>query len=194
MGIAKEFIFNLKGREYPVYGGCLDAATKAGLRSLTTEIVQIPGPENGHMAVVMATARFEDGREFVDVGDCSQASTSPMLAAAALRLASTRAKGRVLRDAINVGMTLLEELPDTDALSAPAAEASRAERAARPQEPGPNTQRPTPKPEGNAGAAPICATESCHKPLTKGQYEFSLRAFSQPLCPACQKLQAKVAP
>jgi hypothetical protein len=114
VSISKEFIVHLKGKDYPVFAGVLDAATKAGLRSLRTTIVQIPSPENGHLAVVMARAEFDDGRVFEDVGDCSPASTSPQLAAAALRLASTRAKGRVLRDSINVGQTMFEELPDLD--------------------------------------------------------------------------------
>jgi hypothetical protein len=114
MNISKEFVVSLRGKEYPLFAGVLDAATKAGLRSLRTTVVQIPSPENGHLAVVMARAEFEDGRVFEDVGDCSPASTSPQLAAASLRLASTRAKGRVLRDSINVGQTLLEELPDLE--------------------------------------------------------------------------------
>jgi hypothetical protein len=114
MNISKEFIVSLRGREYPLFAGVLDAATKAGLRSLRTTVLQIPSSENGHLAVVMARAEFEDGRVFEDVGDCSPASTSPQLAAASLRLASTRAKGRVLRDSINVGQTLLEELPDLE--------------------------------------------------------------------------------
>jgi len=92
VSISKEFIVHLKGKDYPLYAGVLDAATKAGLRSLRTTVVQIPSPENGHLAVVMARAEFEDGRVFEDVGDCSPASTSPHLAAAALRLASTRAR------------------------------------------------------------------------------------------------------
>ena len=125
MSISKEFIVNLRGKEYPVFAGVLDAATKAGLRSLTTRVVQIPAPENGHLAVVVARAEFEDGRVFEDVGDCSPASTSPQLAAAALRLASTRAKGRVLRDAINVGQTMFEELPDLDEESADSIGAAR---------------------------------------------------------------------
>src|SRR5436309_7128434 len=114
MSISKEFIVNLRGKEFPIFAGVLDAATKAGLRSLTTRVVQIPSPENGHLAVVMARAEFEDGRVFEDVGDCSPQSTSPQLASASLRLASTRAKGRVLRDSINVGQTMFEELPDLD--------------------------------------------------------------------------------
>jgi hypothetical protein len=114
VSISKEFIVHLKGKDYPLWAGVLDAATKTGLRSLRTTVVQIPSPENGHLAVVMARAEFEDGRVFEDVGDCSPASTSLHLAAAALRLASTRAKGRVLRDSINVGQTMFEELPDLD--------------------------------------------------------------------------------
>ncbi len=114
MTIDPRFIVTLKNRDYPIFAGVLDAATKAGLRSLRTTVLQIPSSENGHLAVVMARAEFEDGRVFEDVGDCSPASTSPQLAAASLRLASTRAKGRVLRDSINVGQTLLEELPDLE--------------------------------------------------------------------------------
>jgi len=36
----------------------------------------------------------------------------------------------------------------------------------------------------------VCSTATCGKPLTKGQYEVSLRAYGQPLCPACQKAAA----
>jgi hypothetical protein len=114
MTIDPRFIVTLRNRDFPLYAGVLDAATKAGLRSLRTTVLQIPSSENGHLAVVMARAEFDDGRVFEDVGDCSPASTSPQLAAASLRLASTRAKGRVLRDSINVGQTLLEELPDLE--------------------------------------------------------------------------------
>jgi hypothetical protein len=128
--IDPQFIIRLKGKDYPQYAGVLDAATKAGLKSLSTTVLQIPSPENGHLAVVEARAEFDDGRWFVDVGDCSPASTSPQLASAAIRLASTRAKGRALRDAINVGMTMYEELPDDDDAKAP--EADPASSAARP--------------------------------------------------------------
>lgn len=112
--IDKQFIVNLKGRDYPTYPGVLDAATKAGLRQLTTTVIQLPSAENGHMAVVMARAEFEEGRVFEDVGDCSPGNCSPQIASAALRMASTRGKGRVLRDSINCGMTKLEELPDDE--------------------------------------------------------------------------------
>jgi hypothetical protein len=219
VSISKEFIVHLKGKDYPVFAGVLDAATKAGLRSLTTRVVQIPAPENGHLAVVMARAEFEDGRVFEDVGDCSPQSTSPQLASASLRLASTRAKGRVLRDSINVGQTMFEELPDLDeevaqsvgtsrggpslyvaepqprpvAPEAPAAAAADRARAA--------AARPVAAPEResagtaaakNGNGAMECSNSGCGKPLTKGQHDVSLRSYGQPLCPSCQKQFARI--
>lgn len=38
-----------------------------------------------------------------------------------------------------------------------------------------------------------CSGVDCGKALTKGQYDVSLRAYGQPLCPACQKLQVRAA-
>jgi hypothetical protein len=214
MSISKEFIVNLRGRDFPLYAGVLDAATKAGLRSLRTTVLQVPAPDNGNMAVVMARAEFEDGRVFEDVGDCSPASTSPQLAVASLRLASTRAKGRVLRDAINVGQTMFEELPDLDddgvgigsgrgsgpamyvAEPQPRPVASEAPRPATVERPRPAAPRPAPAPESeaaspgpanNGGGKMECSNPGCSKPLTKGQHDISLRSYGQPLCPACQK-------
>jgi hypothetical protein len=122
--VEKKHIVSLKGKEYVLWAGLLDAATKTGLRSLTTTVLQIPTADNGNLAVVMARAEFEDGRVFEDVGDCSPASTTPQLASAAIRLASTRAKGRCLRDATNIGMTMYEELPNNEGEGEPNAAAA----------------------------------------------------------------------
>jgi len=173
VAIDPKFIVDLRGKSYPVFAGVLDAAHKAGLRALTTELVQVPSAENGHLAIVKARAEFEDGRVFEDLGDCSPASTSPMLAAASIRLASTRAKGRVLRDAVNVGQTLLEELPDLGDEPQPAHR---------------NGHRPQPQTQQQAAPAMVCSEDG--KPLTKGQYEVSIRAYGRGLCPACQKAAA----
>lgn len=192
MPIDKSFIVSLKGKEYPLFAGVLDAAHKAGLRSLTTQLIQIPAADNGHVAIVMARAEFEDGRVFEDLGDCSPASTSPMLAAASIRLASTRAKGRVLRDAVNVGQTLLEEMPDMDA------EPARNGRQEQPQTQQRNgsahspQSRTNPAPIAHQSEAPAmsCSEAGCGRPLTKGQYDVSLRTFNTPLCPNHQKAAA----
>jgi hypothetical protein len=42
-------------------------------------------------------------------------------------------------------------------------------------------------------SAMACSRPDCGKPLTKGQHDVSIRAFGQPLCPACQKQQARAA-
>lgn len=120
MAVRSEFIVKLKNKSYPLFAGILDAATDAGLKSLTTSVVQIPTAENGNLAVVLARAEFSDGRVFEDIGDCSPASTSTHLVGASLRIASTRAKGRALRDAVNVGQTMFEELPDGASEATPA--------------------------------------------------------------------------
>jgi hypothetical protein len=110
MPLDKKHIVNLKGKEYPVWAGVLAEAHKLGLRSITTELVQIPHPDNGDVAIVKARVELEDGRVFEDYGDCSPRSTTPMLVPASIRLASTRAKGRALRDATNIGEAMVDEL------------------------------------------------------------------------------------
>lgn len=167
-GINPEFVINLKGKQYLVWAGVLDLAHQRGLVSLTTRVLQIPTSGNGQLAVVSARAVFKDEREFEDVGDCGPGSTTPQLATAALRLASTRAKGRVLRDALNIGSELFEEL------GAPPAErqggASPRATAAGPT-PGPRqgqgggNGRSTGPPPG----APVCTVNPCGLILTQKQ-------------------------
>lgn len=50
-----------------------------------------------------------------------------------------------------------------------------------------------------AGSVPVdpstlvCSGGGCGKALTRGQHDISIRAFGQPLCPACQKERARAA-
>ena len=176
--IDPKFIVDLRGKSYPTWPGVLDAATRAGLKSLTTELLQVPSPENGHVAIVLATATFDDGRVFSDLGDCSPANVSAQIASASIRMASTRAKGRVLRDAMNIGQTLLEELPDDDA-----APARANGRQAQPQ-----AQQQARAEAPDDGQAMVC--QECGKGLTKGQYAVSRSTFGRPLCPNCQRAAA----
>ncbi len=39
----------------------------------------------------------------------------------------------------------------------------------------------------------VCSGGGCGKALTRGQHDISIRAFGQPLCPACQKERARAA-
>jgi hypothetical protein len=169
--IKEEYYVNLKGKRYPLYAGVLDAATNAGLKRLETELIQIPSAENDHMAIVRATVEMEDGRIFTDYGDCSPRNTSPMIATAAIRMASTRAKGRALRDAINLGETLQEELPDMNG-----SDRSNDDR----------SETPSQRPQTEGGLS--CQGKGCSSVLTPGQVALSEKRFSGlRLCPGCQK-------
>lgn len=109
-----KYIINLSGKDYPLFAGILSEAHERGLQSIETQLIQIPAEENSHTAIVKAVVRMKDGSYFEDYGDASPRNTSARIATALIRMASTRAKGRALRDAINVGQTMLEELPDLE--------------------------------------------------------------------------------
>lgn len=112
MAIDKKWIVSLQGRDYVLYSGLLAEATDQGLRGVETQLVQIPTEENGHTAIVKATVLMEGRSVFEGYGDANPRNVNPKLVGALIRMAETRAKGRALRDATNIGITMLEELPD----------------------------------------------------------------------------------
>jgi hypothetical protein len=89
-------------------------AHQHGLKRLSVEPIQYPTNENGHEAICRAVAESEDGAVFSDIGDANPSNVHAMVSRHILRIASTRAKARVLRDFVNIGMTCLEELGDLD--------------------------------------------------------------------------------
>ncbi len=109
MNINEKFIINLQGKSYVTYEGLLDLAHQKNLRSLEVEIIQIPSNENNMTAICKAIATTDKER-FQDIGDASPKSVNTALVPHLIRMASTRAKARVLRDLTNVGMTAIEEL------------------------------------------------------------------------------------
>ena len=109
----REHIINRQGKEYVLYQGLLDEAHSQGLKEIVTTIVQIPNDLNGHVAVVHAAVETAKGR-FSGIGDADPGNVNRMMVNAIIRMAETRAKARALRDAINVGMVALEELPGDD--------------------------------------------------------------------------------
>lgn len=203
-----KFIVSLSGRDYPLYSGILSEAHERGLQSIETQLIQIPTEENGNTAIVKAVVRMKDGSYFEDYGDSNPRNTSARVATALIRMASTRAKGRALRDAINVGQTMLEELPDLEDHGTPV-HAPRPSSVVYRAEPRPRaTVAETPAPpvsvvaetpasapmatNGNGADKAICSTTGCGKSLTKGQHDVSMQRFGQPLCPTCQKSHVKV--
>lgn len=199
-----KFIVNLSGKDYPLYAGILAEAHERGLQSIETQLIQVPSAENEYMAIVKAVVRMKDGSFFEDYGDASPRNTSPRIATALIRLASTRAKGRALRDAINVGQTMLEELPDLEEPAvgedadrqqvAAAVPLYRAEPQARGSRGGvvAEASASTIAASTNGEDALLCSEPGCGKRLTKGQHDVSMQRYGQPLCPRCQKIHAKV--
>ena len=109
-----EFLITRQGKQYVLFAGLLDEAHNRGLRSIDTDLAQVPTDENGNVAVVKATVEMEDGRTFSGIGDASPDNVGRNIVPHIIRMAETRAKARALRDAVNVGATALEELSDGD--------------------------------------------------------------------------------
>lgn len=110
-------IVKLSGTEYMTYKGVLDKAHSAGLTAIKTRILQVPEESNGNIAIVEAEVVLTDPetglvKTFIDIADAAFNNVGPQTKTALLRMASTRAKGRALRDAVNIGETLAEELAD----------------------------------------------------------------------------------
>src|SRR6266481_4015663 len=115
------------GKDFVVWAGLLDAATKAGLVSCDVNLLQHPDAANGQLAIAQATVTFADGRHFTEIGDAGPGNCTAMIAPHSCRMAGTRAKGRALRDALNIAETMFEELgPDPE----PGPAAPKAARAA----------------------------------------------------------------
>jgi len=108
------FLKNIKGKDFVLYAGVLDLATQKGLLKLEVELLQFPTKENGYEAICGAVAEGKNGEVFSDIGDANPDNCAPLIVKHLIRMASTRAKGRALRDMCNIGIACLEELGDFD--------------------------------------------------------------------------------
>jgi hypothetical protein len=105
----EEYMIERQGKRFVLYAGLLEEAHSRGLRSIETELLQVPAKENGEVAIVKAVIRTEEGK-FGGIGDASPQNVNRAIVPHLIRMAETRAKARALRDAINVGVTAFEEL------------------------------------------------------------------------------------
>ncbi len=96
-------------KEVVTYAGLLNRAHQQGLKEIETKLLQAPAADNEMTAISMAKVVTEKG-VFTDCGDASPANVNSQIAPHIIRMASTRAKARALRDAVNVGVIALEEL------------------------------------------------------------------------------------
>jgi hypothetical protein len=107
--VREEYMIERQGKRFVLYAGLLEEAHSRGLRSIETELLQVPAKENGEVAIVKAVVRTEEGK-YSGIGDASPQNVNRAIAPHLIRMAETRAKARALRDAINVGVTAFEEL------------------------------------------------------------------------------------
>jgi hypothetical protein len=108
------FMTNIKGKDFALYAGVLDLATQKGLLKLEVELLQFPTKENGSEAICRAVAESKTGEVFSDIGDANPKNCTEKIVKHLIRMASTRAKARALRDMCNIGIACIEEIADFD--------------------------------------------------------------------------------
>lgn len=96
-------------KEVVTYAGLLNRATQDNLKKVYTELIQLPSEANEMTAICMAEVETDKG-VFRDYGDANPVNVSSMIVPHIIRMASTRAKARAFRDAVNIGVVALEEL------------------------------------------------------------------------------------
>jgi hypothetical protein len=150
------FIRSIEGKDFVLYAGLLDLAHQKGLGKMQVEILQFPGTDNGHMAIVRALAESKLGELFVDVGDANPTNCNAKVVKHLLRMASTRAKARALRDFTNIGMTCLEELGDLNEIIGEETINGKGKLETGPAKKGKADQaKPATKPAAAAAATPV---------------------------------------
>ena len=122
----ERFIKQIEGKDFALYSGLLDLAHQKNLTSMEVDLLQYPTKENEHTAICRATGKTAGGGIFIDVGDANPMNCNAKVAKHIIRMASTRAKARCLRDLTNIGMTCLEELGDLTEVIGAENEAGRA--------------------------------------------------------------------
>ena len=110
----ERFLITIEGQDFVKYAGLLDLAHQKRLTNFNVEILQYPNGQNEQTAICKAHAQTATGDIFSDIGDANPKNCNYKVSKHLLRMASTRAKARALRDLTNIGMTCLEELGDLD--------------------------------------------------------------------------------
>jgi hypothetical protein len=102
------YIVHIKGRPFVQYPGLLTLAHARGLVSLEASLISVT-PD---LALAAAVATFTNGRRFSEAADATPANVGATVRQHYPRIALTRAKARVLRDALGITAVALEELGD----------------------------------------------------------------------------------
>jgi hypothetical protein len=106
-GLTK-WITKIHGKDFIQYAGLLALAHEQGMIELGAQFISVTDV----LALAFAWAQFNDGRKFWESGDATPTNVHQQVRAHFPRVALTRAKARVLRDALNIGMVAVEELEE----------------------------------------------------------------------------------
>ena len=107
-GVPAQHVVMIQGKPFVKFSGLLAMAHERGLVALTAEWTY----NDAELSLAHAVATFQDGRRFEESGDATPANTTRKVAVHFRRVALTRAKARVLRDALGVDLVAVEELAE----------------------------------------------------------------------------------
>ena len=102
-----QYIVQIQGNPFVKFAGLLALAYERGLQGLSADWTY----NDSALSLAHAVAVFPFGR-FEESGDASPENVTKKVAPHFRRVALTRAKSRVLRDALNIDMVAVEELGD----------------------------------------------------------------------------------
>jgi hypothetical protein len=104
--VPAQYVVQIQGKPFVKYAGLLQMAHERGLVELTAHWTF----NDASLSLAEAVATFQDGRHFREAGDATTDNVSKAVAPHFRRLALTRAKARVLRDAMGIDICSVEEL------------------------------------------------------------------------------------
>lgn len=107
--------FKKSGKDFVTYAGLLHLAHQMGMVGSNINVLQTPNNDNGNRCIIQAEVLMYDEKTkavhpFTDIGDASPKDVTEKIIPHLIRMASTRALARAMRQATNVGLTSIEEL------------------------------------------------------------------------------------
>lgn len=112
----KEYVISIKGKEFVRYPGLVTLSKTDHFpgcpikRIDEANVLLFPTVENNFTTIVRAVITDKDGNDWTGLGDASPRNCNKDVASHSIRVAATRAKGRVLRDLLGIDMVLFEEI------------------------------------------------------------------------------------
>lgn len=105
-------IIQRNGKDFVLYEGLLAEAHHrwGNAWSMEVSLVQYDGVE----AILTATVTTPDNAKFSDVGDANPDNVTRNVAPHKIRMGATRAKGRALRDALNISEATVDEVSSSE--------------------------------------------------------------------------------